>query len=194
MKTDIMLISSDGSNMDAALEQVEKAAAYKGLSEKNAMCLRLLAEETMAMVRAIAGNVNGEFHSDTTRNSVKLDNIAEGSKIYVRAANSMGGLGAKSNEIVTVAAADTSVTDSATTDSIPPTPGDSVTVPGDSTTPVDSVTVPNDSTISPGDTSSTRINREHYADQPRKSQHLYTIKGQRVIMGRKKVMRVLYGK
>ena len=61
MKTDIMLISSDGSNMDAALEQVEKAAAYKGLSEKNAMCLRLLAEETMAMVRAIAGNVNGEF-------------------------------------------------------------------------------------------------------------------------------------
>ena len=61
MKTDILMISSDGSNMEAALEQVDKVAAYKGLSPRNTMHLRLLAEETMAMVRAIAGNVNGEF-------------------------------------------------------------------------------------------------------------------------------------
>ena len=61
MKTDILMICSDGSNMEAALEQVDKVAAYKGLSPRNTMHLRLLAEETMAMVRAIAGNVNGEF-------------------------------------------------------------------------------------------------------------------------------------
>ncbi len=61
MKTDILKISSDGSNMGAALAQVDKMAAYKGLSPKNTMYLRLLAEETMALVRAIAGNVNGEF-------------------------------------------------------------------------------------------------------------------------------------
>ena len=61
MKTDIMLISSDGSNMDAALAQVDKAAAYKGLSSKNTLYLRLLAEETMSMMRAITGNVEGEF-------------------------------------------------------------------------------------------------------------------------------------
>ena len=57
MKTDILTISSDGSNMDAALAQVDKVAAYKELSPKNALYLRLLAEETMALVRAIAGRV-----------------------------------------------------------------------------------------------------------------------------------------
>ena len=61
MKTDILMISSDGTNMDSALAQVDKVAAYKGLSQKNAMYLRLLAEETMAMMRAITGSVNGEF-------------------------------------------------------------------------------------------------------------------------------------
>ena len=61
MKTDILMISSDGTNMDSALAQVDKVAAYKGLSLKNALYLRLLTEETMAMMRAITGNVNGEF-------------------------------------------------------------------------------------------------------------------------------------
>ena len=61
MKTDILMISSDGTNMDSALAQVDKVAAYKGLSSKNALYLRLLAEETMAMMRAITGSVNGEF-------------------------------------------------------------------------------------------------------------------------------------
>lgn len=64
MKSDILTISSDGSNMEAALAQVDKIAAYKELSPRDAMCLRLLAEETMAMVRAIAGNVSGEFWID----------------------------------------------------------------------------------------------------------------------------------
>ena len=59
MKTDILMISSDGTNMDSALAQVDKVAAYKGLSSKNALYLRLLVEETMAMMRAIS--VNGEF-------------------------------------------------------------------------------------------------------------------------------------
>lgn len=61
MKTDVLKISSDGSNMEAALAQVDKLSAYKGLSPKNTLYLRLLAEETMAMMRAITGNVNGEF-------------------------------------------------------------------------------------------------------------------------------------
>lgn len=61
MKTDILTISNDGTNMEAALAQVEKVSAYKGLSQKNTLYLRLLAEETMALMRAITGNVNGEF-------------------------------------------------------------------------------------------------------------------------------------
>ena len=47
--------------MDAALAQIDKVSAYNGLSSKDALTLRLLAEEVLAMMRAIAGNVNGEF-------------------------------------------------------------------------------------------------------------------------------------
>ena len=47
--------------MEAALAQVDMVSACKGLSTKDTLCLRLLAEETMAMVRAIAGNENGEL-------------------------------------------------------------------------------------------------------------------------------------
>ncbi len=61
MKTDVIAITSDGGNMEAALAQIDKISEYKKLSPKNAMSLRLLTEETMAMMRAIAGNVNGEF-------------------------------------------------------------------------------------------------------------------------------------
>ena len=61
MKTDVIQISSEGSNMETALAQADKVARYKELSPKNTLYLRLLTEETMALVRAIVGNVNGEF-------------------------------------------------------------------------------------------------------------------------------------
>ena len=61
MKSDVIVISSEGNNMDAVLAQIEKVCAYKQLSPKNSMHRRLLAEETMAMMRAITGSVNGEF-------------------------------------------------------------------------------------------------------------------------------------
>ena len=64
MKTDIIAISSPGNNMEAVLGQIEKISAYKGLSEKDAMYLRLLTEEMMAMMRAITGNVNAEFWAE----------------------------------------------------------------------------------------------------------------------------------
>ncbi len=151
--------------------------------------------------------MNGKYHSNTTDTRFGLDGIAEGSKVYLRAANSMGGLGDKSNEIVTVAetdssVADTSKTDSAATDtssadtsvtdSIPPSPGDSMTVPGDTAvSPADTAKVP-------GDTAIARINRGHYTERASKQpQHLYTAKGQRIQhirKGRGKVMRALFGR
>lgn len=42
MKSDIIQIISNGENMDTALNEVEKVAAYKGLTGKNALHLRLL--------------------------------------------------------------------------------------------------------------------------------------------------------
>ena len=47
--------------MEEALNQVGKVAAYKGLSAKNALHLRLLAEEMLGMMRSIAGEADGEF-------------------------------------------------------------------------------------------------------------------------------------
>lgn len=61
IKTDVISISSSGNNTEAVLAQIDKVVVYKELSPKNAMALRLLSEEMTAMMRAIAGNVNGEF-------------------------------------------------------------------------------------------------------------------------------------
>lgn len=43
--------------------------------------------------------VNGKYHSNTTSPSIDVGGISAGSKVTVRAANSMGGLGSASNEI-----------------------------------------------------------------------------------------------
>ena len=61
MKTDIISVSSSGRQMEIALKQVEKVAAYKELGHKQALHLRLLAEEMMGMMRSITGEKEGEF-------------------------------------------------------------------------------------------------------------------------------------
>ena len=61
MKTDVITVSSKGRRMEEALQQVEKTAAYKGLSPKNTLHLRLLTEEMMSMMRSITGEPEGEF-------------------------------------------------------------------------------------------------------------------------------------
>ncbi len=61
MQTDIIAITSSGNNMGTALAQIDKLCEFKGLSPKSAMQLRLLAEETMSLMRAITGGANGEF-------------------------------------------------------------------------------------------------------------------------------------
>ena len=61
MKTDVIVVSSSGQNMGEALIQAEKVAAYKHLSPKDAIHLRLLAEEMMSMMRSIAGEMEGEY-------------------------------------------------------------------------------------------------------------------------------------
>ncbi len=61
MKTDVITVSSKGKQMETALQQVEKVAAYKGLSPKGTLHLRLLTEEMMSMMRSITGEPEGEF-------------------------------------------------------------------------------------------------------------------------------------
>ena len=61
MKSDVIAVSSRGSQIEKALDQVEKVASYKGLSGKNALHLRLLTEEMMGLMRSITGEAEGQF-------------------------------------------------------------------------------------------------------------------------------------
>ena len=61
MKTDMITVSSRGNRMEAALGQVDKVIAYKELSGKNALHLRLLAEEMMGLMRSVTGAGEGLF-------------------------------------------------------------------------------------------------------------------------------------
>ncbi len=61
MKTDVIRVSGQDFRTEAALAEVDRLAAYKGLSPKGALHLRLLAEETMGLMRAITGGAEGDF-------------------------------------------------------------------------------------------------------------------------------------
>ena len=61
MKTDVITVSSRGHRMETAMEQVDKVTAYKGLSGKGALHLRLLTEEMMGLMRSITGADEGAF-------------------------------------------------------------------------------------------------------------------------------------
>lgn len=72
MKTDVITVSSKGNQMEAALAQTEKVAAYKGLTGRNAMHLRLLTEEMMGMMRSITGETEGKFWIEDEENVYQL--------------------------------------------------------------------------------------------------------------------------
>lgn len=72
MKSSMISVSSDGKNMKEALELVERAAARENLSGKEAIRLRLLAEEMMGLVRAITGNVDADFFLEWEGRSFRL--------------------------------------------------------------------------------------------------------------------------
>lgn len=55
MKTDVVAIRPSGEGMEQALTETERAAAYCGLDRKQALRLRLLAEEMTGMLRTIIG-------------------------------------------------------------------------------------------------------------------------------------------
>ena len=61
MKTDVISVSSKGTQIEKALIQADKVAAYKEMSKRNALHLRLLTEEMMGLMRSITGDVTGKF-------------------------------------------------------------------------------------------------------------------------------------
>ena len=61
MKTDVIVISPTGEGMAEALKETERAAAYRGLTPKESLRLRLLGEEMMGMLRTIVGDGRASF-------------------------------------------------------------------------------------------------------------------------------------
>lgn len=62
MKSDECVLRGMRSDINTALEEVEKVAAYNDLSHKEALQLRLLAEEMMGMQAEIMGFAKGKFY------------------------------------------------------------------------------------------------------------------------------------
>ena len=78
MKTDVIVVSSKGDQMETALKLADKTAVFKELSAKNALHLRLLTEEMMGMIRSVAGDVEGKFWIEDEDGVFKLTLKAEG--------------------------------------------------------------------------------------------------------------------
>jgi len=61
MRTDTILVSSSGDQMEKAFNEADKVSVYKDLSPKSRLHLRLLTEEMMGMMRSITGENEGSF-------------------------------------------------------------------------------------------------------------------------------------
>lgn len=61
MKSNTIKISSGSNNISDILAEVQASAFYTGLAGKNALRLRLLAEELIGMLKGLSGNFTGEF-------------------------------------------------------------------------------------------------------------------------------------
>ena len=72
MKTNVIVVSSKGSGMDAALAQADRTAMDLGLRSRDALHMRLLVEEMMSMMRSIIGQLEGEFWIETDDSCYRL--------------------------------------------------------------------------------------------------------------------------
>lgn len=76
MKSDIIKVTSSGEGTEDALAAALASAAYRGLSHKDALHLRLLAEEVLGMVRQITGETETEFWVESANNAFEIHLVA----------------------------------------------------------------------------------------------------------------------
>ena len=72
MRSNTCLLNGNNPDMEAVYAEVAKVASYNGLTEKQEMHLRLLAEETIGMEKGILGFNEGEFFIDNTDNVYRI--------------------------------------------------------------------------------------------------------------------------
>ena len=76
MQTDKIKVGSNENGRAEALKEAEKFSEYVGLSEKEALRVRLLTEETMGLVAAITGNFDADFWIESEDNDCKIHLLA----------------------------------------------------------------------------------------------------------------------
>ncbi len=72
MKTNVVVLDSNGTNMQLALDQVEGLADGQALSRNNTLHLRLLADEVLAVVRLVVTDFNAKFWTEGEGNKYKI--------------------------------------------------------------------------------------------------------------------------
>ena len=72
MKSDIIHVKASGAGVSEALAQTEAVAVYRGLSHKDSLRLRLLAEEMMGLIQGITGERDAEFYIEAEENKFQL--------------------------------------------------------------------------------------------------------------------------
>lgn len=76
MKTDIVNIANNGKGLHEAVEQAATAGNYHGLGKKEALRLRLLAEEMLGMFREITGEIEGKIWLESEGKQFELHLLA----------------------------------------------------------------------------------------------------------------------
>lgn len=72
MKTNIISVKNDGSGIPEAVNEAERFAVYQELSHKDALRLRLLAEEMTGLVKTLVGDFSGRFWLEGDKSDVSL--------------------------------------------------------------------------------------------------------------------------
>lgn len=72
MKSNVCIIKKGGVGIDSILSEVEKVASYNGLEKKQALRLRLLAEELVGMLPELVKNFDGCFWMQNNGNKYEL--------------------------------------------------------------------------------------------------------------------------
>ena len=72
MKTEQILVTNTGTGMQEALEATEKLGAESGLSEKEVLRLRLMAEEMFGLFRSIVGEAEADYWVEEKDRTCKI--------------------------------------------------------------------------------------------------------------------------
>lgn len=82
MKTDVIEITPSGEGIETALFETERAAVYRGLEPKQALRLRLLAEEMTGMLRTLIGNTPFRYWAESEEKRFSLHLATETQMTY----------------------------------------------------------------------------------------------------------------